>query len=287
MATILIFDVDNTLYNFVDFFGPSFRSMVHALSKKTKLEEGIIIESARKVYQQVGTLEYQFLIQNMDIFKGREQQDIEALALLAQKVFFRTRRKNLELYDGIEELMRSAKEAGCKCVCLTNAPFYQVQRRISDLKIMDCLDGLVAWEGSNVDRIEPFPERRESARVALKKRLSFFCTLADHERKPSSSAFSRIMSSYGPSAKYVSLGDTASKDLEPAKKLGMMTILAKYGQRVSQNNLNTLLQVTPWTDGEIKASMEQLMEPDWVADSAEDVMRILGIPRRMTQGKLL
>ena len=65
---LLITDLDNTLYNFIDFYAPAFRGMLHALSKKLNIDEDILKEEYRKVYSIRGSLEYAFSIQEIDLF---------------------------------------------------------------------------------------------------------------------------------------------------------------------------------------------------------------------------
>ena len=58
---VLITDLDNTLYNFVDFFGPAFRAMVHALSKTYGLDEVELVDEFKEVFAHTGTIEFAFM----------------------------------------------------------------------------------------------------------------------------------------------------------------------------------------------------------------------------------
>jgi FMN phosphatase YigB (HAD superfamily) len=277
--SVLIFDVDNTLYDFVDFFGPSFRSMVHALAKTERLPESEIIRSARAVYQRAGTLEHQFLIQSMDIFASRAPIERERLIRLARVAFSKTRNARLKLYDGMGEVMASARANGFKCVCVTNAPYYHVEGRLRDLNVLALIDGLVAWEGSGVDESRPDYVRKYSGRKEqLQKRLQLFCTAESTNLKPATYPFKVIANRFGSRFHYFAIGDSIAKDLQPARAAGMNTIWARYGTKVDPRNLATLLEVTPWTAQEIALSKEKLAEPDFVADSPRDIARILNIP---------
>src|SRR5712691_5730743 len=233
LPSVLIFDVDNTLYDFVDFFGPSFRSMVHALAKTEDLEEADIVESARAVYQRAGTLEHQFLIQSMDIFSSRSPADRERLIRLARVAFSKTRKNRLKLYDGIQEVIASARASGFKCVCVTNAPYYHVEGRLRDLNLLALIDGLVAWEGSPVDESRPDYVRKYSGRrEQLEKRLQLFCTPNRTQLKPATYPFHIIANRFGSRFQYFSIGDNIAKDLQPARAAGMSTIWARYGTKV-------------------------------------------------------
>jgi phosphoglycolate phosphatase len=278
-GTILVLDVDNTLYDFVDFFGPSFRSMVHALSRTEKIPESEIVRSARSVYQGAGTLDYRLLIENMDIFQDRPAEDIVRLIHLARVAFSRTRNTRLKLYDGMGAVLWGARAAGFKSICVTNAPYYEVTSRLRRLNVLGLIDGLIAWEGRAADEeklevVNSFQERRSH----LEQRFDIFWTTNRQNLKPSPSPFLKIRDRYGHSRAMYSIGDSIAKDLDPAKKAGMTTIWARYGTHVDQRNLQTVLEVTPWTAGEIALASERPCEPDYVVDSPRQIAKLLRIP---------
>lgn len=276
---VLIFDVDNTLYNFVDFFAPSFRSMVHVLARVERVPESEIMRSAKLVYQAAGTLEYPFLVQEMDIFAGRSEAEYTKMIGLLQQAFTKTRRKRLKLYDGVANLITSARAIGWKCVCVTNAPFYQVSRRLRDLGLLGEIDGLVAWEGRPVHQSREDHIRKHSDwRDYVDRRLHFFCIVQTEDLKPSPYPFMRIVERLGESQEFYCVGDSLSKDLSPAKSLGMNTIWAKYGTRVDPINLATLLDVTPWTSDQVAHDSTITVAPDYVAETPRDIAKILHIP---------
>jgi len=276
---VLIFDVDNTLYDFVDFFGPSFRSMMHAICRTEHIAEADFIEGARKVYQKAGSLEYQFLIQNMELFSDLSDDEQQRLVRLARVAFSKTRNSRLSLYPGMLELIVSARASGYKCVCVTNAPYYEVSGRLRDLRMLDLIDGLVAWEGRGVEESRIEHVRKYSDRRAhLTQRLQMFHVAHYDDLKPSSAPFVLIAERFGCVSRCFSIGDSLAKDLDPAKAIGMHTIWARYGTRVQEHNLRTLLDVTPWLPEHIALATQETSEPDFVADSPRDIARVLQIP---------
>ena len=64
---VLITDLDNTIYNWVDFFAPSFRAMLGEMVHLTSLDEDTLISSFQRVYQRHGTSEYSFAIEELDL----------------------------------------------------------------------------------------------------------------------------------------------------------------------------------------------------------------------------
>ncbi len=58
MKTLLITDLDNTLYNWVDYFAPSFRGMAKALSREMGVSLDGLFEDFKEVFSRRGSLEY-------------------------------------------------------------------------------------------------------------------------------------------------------------------------------------------------------------------------------------
>ena len=98
MKVLIITDLDNTLYNWVDYFAPSFRGMVHALSKKSGVEEDLLIQEFRHVYNRHRSIEYSFSVQELNVFKDKSSEEIQELIKTAKGAFSRVRGKKLELY---------------------------------------------------------------------------------------------------------------------------------------------------------------------------------------------
>lgn len=283
---VLVFDVDNTLYDFIDFFGPAFRSMMHAVASGSGIDEDLLMESAKSVYGRAGTLEHQFLIQNMSIFSNLAVEEHRRLIGLARQAFSRTRNKRLKPYEGIADVLSVAEDAGCRIVCLTNAPYYHVYKRIIDLKLLRYMDGLVAWEGSEIEGdILQYKDKYERAKLRLSERDSFFFEIVSAvERKPSDVPFRRIQDRFGPNYTYVAIGDSPAKDLAPASSCGMITLYARYGTKVDRRNLETVLKVTPWMPSEISMSSRADFRPDFVIDRPTEIIDVLQLVPR--QGKL-
>src|SRR5215213_7099335 len=99
----VITDIDNTLYNFVDFYGPAFRAMLHAISAKTILSEAVLTESFRTVYEKYQSLEYPFSIQELPALRELELPDdrLREVVHAARVAFGQSRNVRLKLYPGV------------------------------------------------------------------------------------------------------------------------------------------------------------------------------------------
>ena len=274
MNTILFTDLDNTLYNWVDYFGPSFRAMVHALAPKFNLTEEIFKSDLKEVYARKGTIEFLPVLQELDYFNKLSPEKRKELLDLAIIVFSRARNKNLETYQGVIPTLKKLSEAGVIIIAVTNAPLYFGEIRLKKLKIDRFFYGIAAWEGKELP--DGFNKKSSESKY-IKRRWIF----TKDEIKPNPFAYLQIISDLKISHKlsYV-VGDSISKDLNPAKVIGAISIWAKYGLDFEKDNFNTLLEITNWDSKSIKSAYEEKpIEPDYVINSFSELNNIVETPQ--------
>ena len=141
--TILITDLDNTLYNWVDYYGPAFRAMVHLIAQATGVEEDIIYNDFRRVYHEFGSIEHTFSIQELDLVKAMSKDILEALIHTARVAFGMIGRTKLKPYAGVLDTLSWAMNAGILVICSTNAPINLAEFHLRQLRLSRFFFGLV------------------------------------------------------------------------------------------------------------------------------------------------
>lgn len=278
-SELLICDLDNTLYDWNAFFAPSFRGMVHALSRESNVSEDVLYEEFKQVFTHHGSVEYTFSVQELPIFKSMSTEDVKRLISIARGTFRRVRAKRLRPYTSVPATLEWIKDQQIGLVGVTNAPLYLAQLRLWELKIDRFFDGLIAWEGNPTpaigdkfvgDFIEPSTSRRLT-------RVKWCASVKSDARKPATDAYELALDKVGvePSACWV-VGDSLEKDLVPARKLGAKTVLAAYGKSVASKDIETLLRVTHWSDKEVDTHYTtSTFDPDYAIDSFDELTSIL------------
>ncbi|MEW8426134.1 MAG: HAD hydrolase-like protein [Candidatus Thiodiazotropha sp.] len=278
----VIFDIDNTLYNFVDFFGPAFRAMVHVIESRTAIPEAELLESFKRVYSDRGSLEYRYSIQELDILKNYNKDAFSNLLHASFVAFSKSRNLRLVPYDGVKEILHWLHRSGYLLIAYTDAPHKHSANRLKKLGIKSYFDVLVAW-GPSQTNVDAFWESSETTNLSD----DWFITETDRsymmgnmlvlthpseEKKPNIDLLCRLINELSIDAQrsWV-VGDSVEKDLIPGMELGFKGAWAKYGKKYEQKNWNTLVSVSPWDSKTIKKeekhNKNESKEPDWVLDS--------------------
>jgi len=281
MRKLLITDLDNTLYNLIDYFGPSFRGMVHALSRKTKIQEEVLLVDFKKVFLKRESLEYGFSVQELDAFKSFSAEEKLSLIKLAKGAFKRGRDKYLKPYANVKDTLDWLTQHSVIIVGVSNAPFYNAQIRLKQLHLDKYFYGLAAREDLYLpdDEYSQDINRKISVNKYESKRIQKKWKLTKKQMKPNIYAYKKVMEDLeiSPENTYV-IGDSIAKDIQPAIEIGAKGIFAKYGEKNEKKNLDTVLSMTNWSKSEIeKVFFEKHKEPDLIADDFSDLKNIIKV----------
>ncbi|MCL2862566.1 MAG: HAD family hydrolase [Methanimicrococcus sp.] len=109
--------------------------------------------------------------------------------------------EHVELYDGVLDTIRSVKDMGCSFAIVTDADTENAYRRLKRVGLDGIVDDVVAYDMSG-------------------------------KKKPDLGAFEFALNRSGASAdESMYIGDSLRRDIAPAKKIGMVTAYAAYGDR--------------------------------------------------------
>lgn len=193
----IIFDLDNTLIDFMKMKKEACKAAVKAMIRK-----GLKL-SFKKAYKKLMKTYFRVGIESDKAFeKFLEEQGLKDERILAVGIqaYLEKKRKFLKPYPKVKQTLKKLKELGIKLAIVTDAPKLKAYQRIVSLGIDDFFDFVIGKEDTGMEKagLEPL-------RLAIQK-LSF---------KPK---------------EIVLVGDSIERDIKPAKKLGIKTVLAKYGQ---------------------------------------------------------
>jgi phosphoglycolate phosphatase len=280
----LIVDLDGTIYNWVDFFCPSFRAMVHVLMRLTNLDEDTLTESFRRVYQEHKTLEYSFVVQELDIWeelKWSTEEINERAVKWARNAFRRVRSKHLHLYPNIKQTLQWARDQKLIIIAYTDAPRVQAEMRLKFLRIDRFFNRLHSLQDEEVPKYAPSDvlEKLEAG-TYYTSRVASKSDFDQSRSKPNPESLYHVMREFEliEESTYL-VGDSIAKDIGVAQEVGVVDIWARYGRNLTnQKNMDTLLRITPWTEEELERSRKaaEFIEPTFVIDDFSEITRIIG-----------
>jgi HAD superfamily hydrolase (TIGR02253 family) len=197
MIKVLIFDLDNTLIDFMRMkriaVDEAMDAMIDAGLTAPRKEA---LEQLYKIYFQEGLEDPEIFQKFLMQINGKVDYKILAYAIVAYR---RAREGFLHPYPGVKATLIKIKERGLKLAIVSDAPKLKAWTRLVNMKIDDFFDVVVAFDDTG--------ERKPSA-------LPFNAALKELKIKPE---------------ECLMIGDMPQRDMVGAKAVGMKTCFAKYG----------------------------------------------------------
>jgi putative hydrolase of the HAD superfamily len=197
MIRAIVFDLDNTLMDFMKMKDLGVQGAVDAM-----IDAGLDMprdEAHRKIYEiyKMEGIEYQKVF---DAFLQMELGHIEPKILAAAIVGYRrTRESALVVYPHTHETLVELAKRGLRMGVVSDAPRMQAWLRLTYLQLHHLFDAVVTLEDTG-------------------------------QRKPAPEPFKKCLELLGaPAGEAIMVGDWAERDVVGAKRIGMLTAFARYG----------------------------------------------------------
>jgi phosphoglycolate phosphatase len=234
---LVVTDMDNTLYSWVNYIVPAIEAMVEAVCRATGFPKIKVVQSLKRVYAKHESNEYPFALQESTLFEEfPDFGSFDKLVILpAQTAFREARRRYLEAYPGVVETLRALAERRVPVVALTDAPRNPAEQRVRSMDLDGLLTALYTLPAFQ------FPATREglplvSQAIVRKEEKGEYrarCPVVELPRdyeKPDDRGLRRICAELQVEPREVLVvGDSLRKDVEVARKVGAIDAWAEYG----------------------------------------------------------
>jgi FMN phosphatase YigB (HAD superfamily) len=254
VVSLLVTDLDNTLYDWFAVWYASFSSMLDVVVRKSGIPRGVLEKEIREVHQRRGTSEYSYLLNELPSLKALHQgQDIAVVYKEALDSFRSARRNASTLYPGVMETLSVIRRSGALVVAYTESLAYYTIDRMRRLG----LDGVIDFLYSPPDHDFPEGVSPEMLRTRSPDHYRLERTIHRHTPrgalKPNVAVLGAILDNVGADRERTAyVGDSLMKDIAMAQRVGVIDVFAKYGVVVDQREYDLLRRVSHWSDRDIE-----------------------------------
>ncbi|WP_082972329.1 HAD family hydrolase [Mycobacterium sp. 1245852.3] len=266
--SLLITDLDNTLYDWVGSFVPSFYAMIDDAVTRWSIPREVLLDDLRAVHQRHGSSEHPFALSEArcirDHFAELSEDEVRQELDPAFYAFNKARKAHLQLYPGVHETLKAIEAEGVPIVAYTDARAVNGADRIEKLGLRPFIKRLYA------------PAQRLSS---ADHECDYVTVLPSEDRKPNPKTLRDICDRLDVDPRFsLYLGDSLVRDVFMAKCAGVVSAWARYGTAVDPNLWARLVRVTHWTEADVEREKEIRedagldSEPDLTLEGISDLL---------------
>ncbi len=243
--SLVITDLDNTIYDWLESFVPAFYAMVGEAAPLLGVSEDDLLDDLKAVHRKHGDSEHPFALSETRSvekrLRGMTRTEVAEFLDPAFHAFNRVRKKNLRLYEGVYETLEYVSSLSVPIVAYTDARVINCLFRLERLGVKRFFSRLYA----------PAHVSKEVDDEVLDD--GFVRLLPADDRKPNPKTLIDICSQYAvdPSGA-VYVGDSLVRDVYMAQKAGVHSAWAKYGTLYDKTLWPQLVRVTHWTEADVE-----------------------------------
>jgi phosphoglycolate phosphatase-like HAD superfamily hydrolase len=262
-ATVLVTDMDNTLFDWLEMWYAAFGAMLDRLVADSGVPREQLEDELFAIHQRHGTTEYAFAIQELPSLRARHPPgELPARYAAAIEAYRTMRRRTLALYPGVLDTLRAIRAAGTLVVAYTESRAYYADYRVRALDLDGALDYLYSLpdhalpEGRTASEIRRYPPEHYRLRQTIHRHTR------EGAWKPDASVLLGILGDVGAEpAEAIYVGDSLVKDVAMAQAASVVDVFARYGDVRGRPGYALLRRVTHWSPA-MMARSEGLREAD-------------------------
>lgn len=193
----VIFDLDQTLMDFIKMKNAAIEAAAEAMvDAGLPVTKERAIDTINRLYKVYG-IEYQRILDEvLKAIMKKVDQKILAAGVVAYR---RVKEGYVEPYPHVASTLVELKKRGYRIGMISDAPAFQAWSRLAGMKLHNLFDFVVAFEDSGVAKPHELPFKAAIGKLRLKPE------------------------------EIMMVGDNPERDIAGAKRVGMVTVWAKYG----------------------------------------------------------
>jgi phosphoglycolate phosphatase-like HAD superfamily hydrolase len=225
--SLVVTDLDNTVYDWVSAFVPAFYEMVGEASKILGVSEDVLLDNLRAVHQKHGNSEHPFaLLETKSVGAFRQthpESDPRILLDPAFHAFSRVHKYTLKLYEGVLSALQRLRQHQIPIVAYTDAMVGNCLFRLDLLKLTEYFSALYA-----PNHFEPSINSSFEA--------GFVHLLDPKDKKPNPKTLLDICSEFSVAPdETLYIGDSVARDIYMASNAQVNAAWAEYGTIYDDN----------------------------------------------------
>ncbi|MGE0119577.1 MAG: HAD family hydrolase [Dongiaceae bacterium] len=271
---VLVCDLDNTLYDWVAYFVPSFYAMADKAAEIMGCDREKLLDDFRLVHQRHHDSEHPFALFETrtvrESFRGQPFHEVVRALDPALHAFNSSRKRLLELHPGVSSTLQTLRASGVVLIAHTESRLYGVVDRLRRFNLTEYFSRIYCRQRATSKHPNELVDNNWLADFPMHRVVE----LSHHQMKPDPDVLREICSREGFSVDHAAyVGDSIARDVLMAKRARVFAIWAAYGAHHNEQQYAALVRITHWTSTDVEREKRlrkeaESISPDYVARSS-------------------
>jgi len=210
--SVVVTDLDNTLFDWVGIWHKSFTAMVAQLVTESGISEDVLLSEFKKIHEKHRTSEYAFSIQELpSLQKQFPRQNLVERFKGAVDAYRAARKTALCLYSDVAESLEKLKDKGCLLIGYTESMSFYSHYRVLNLGLDRIIDYLYSPPDHGLPKDMTTAGIRSHPEESYKLRRAVNQHVRKGEGKPDPAVLLDIMRSVGAcTSEAIYIGDSVT-----------------------------------------------------------------------------
>lgn len=278
---LLVFDVDNTLFDWMPYYAKSNSALLFALSEMIGVPYVALVREFKDLMAHHETSRDSFVVPGLPSMASRLGSSSNAeIYKKCTDIFLQKAAAALVPYPGTVVTLSTVKmyRPHIKIVALTDSPCLEAVWKIVKLGLASYFDGIY---GLNNPPIIPTAEALAEILASSKDYHGIVKMMPASYEKPSTKGLESIMADFGLNSsekdEVIYVGDNVKKDVSLGKKVGVLTCLSEFSSPSDSPYLQETLFLSPKIKitKNVPNSEDLRIKPDTTLHKFSDILQHL------------
>ena len=254
-VNLIITDLDDTIWDWLEMWYKSFQPYLINIQKRTGIDLAKLKSDFEKLHQKYNTSEVSFAYNELKTLNKKQKKQIaeekDKPSIIHQ--YYKDKKGNLRLYDGVIETLSCLRKKKVKIVGYTESNSFYTKYRIKTLG----LDGILDIVYTPDDHGLPPSVKRYYHDGYWESVFTVYNVLPKESKKPNPNILLKIIKDMGAEIENtIYIGDKLDRDIYMANQACVTSVYAKYGHIINGAPYELLKEVTHWTDEEVEREIQ-------------------------------
>ncbi len=291
-SKLIVLDIDNTVFNWVEYYVACLQALLDRVHSITKIPMATLYQESRVVFEQEGSIEYPFLVQELPSVVAHYGHDIDRMLAEAvepgRHAFNALAQSTLVPYSDVVPTLERLKSRypTLPVIALTDAPRYVAMWKLNKLGLLRFFDAVYGLPDPRIPTDASTQKVKVDAEILIKhlQKSNFgfhgrIRILPDDYEKPGTKGLKTVLMDFDMESHLgdvLWVGDNLRKDVGLGRRLGVHTGWARYGTLIKPEAKHLLLQFSPETNVQKNVALDpqnqDSPQPDFVLETFADLL---------------